>query len=511
MNDRTPARQLRKVKTLITGLDEVLQGGFPRGRTVLISGGPGSGKTVLALEFLYRRALQGEPGIFVAFEERTAAIRENALTLGWDLSALEKAGKLALIEGHIDPDAVLSGELDVRGLLGVIEGIARTIGAEHIVLDAVDVLLRMFDNPGVERNQLYSLHEWLQSRGMTNIFTIKAVEDGMRGRYEFMDFMADCVVRLEQRSLKFVSTRELQVIKYRGSGFGRNAYPFVIAQGGVQLIPISMFGLQHQPLGPHMPSGSSELDEILGGGYRRGSSILIGGVSGTGKTTLAATFAASACGRGDKLLYLGFEESTEAMVTSMLSPGIDLRPAMQAGRLRMMTSMPEAMGTEQHVIWAITEIDSFHPDHVIVDALSAFKRMGSERAAFEFAMRLINYSKDRGITVLLTNQSRFDEGPGEISGMGISSIIDTAIYLGYAESNQALSRYLLVIKSRGSKHSTQYHLFDITDEGIKVEKAPPAVQKRNGGGLRFGSRNPARRSCRRESSLERGTRIGKRP
>ena len=272
------------------------------------------------------------PGIFVTFEERADAVRRNAGTLGWDLEDLEKAGKLVIIEARMDPETVVSGDFNLKALLAIIEGQSKAIDAKRIVFDALDVLMRLFDNPNRERSEMYYLNEWLLDHKMTAILTVKASGgNSIFERYEFLEFMADCVIRLIQRPGEWVSTRELQVIKFRGSDFGRNAYPFVIQPGGISVIPISEFGLQHQAMGPHVSSGNRQMDSVLGGGYRRGSSILIAGSSGTGKTTVANTFVKAACDRGEKVLFLGFEESEEAMVATMLSPGIDLHPATEKG------------------------------------------------------------------------------------------------------------------------------------------------------------------------------------
>jgi circadian clock protein KaiC len=464
--------ELAKAKTHISGFDEILYGGLPEGRTTLIEGSPGTGKSIVGLEFLYSGALANESGVFVTFEERADAVRRNALTLGWDLETLEKAGKLTIIEASLDPGTVVSGDFNLKALLAIIEGQSKAIGAKRIVFDALDVLMRLFDNAARERNEMYSLHEWLIDHQMTAILTVKSSEgNNIYNRYEFLEFMADCVIKLLQRPGEWVSTRELQVIKYRGSDFGRNAYPFVIQPGGISVIPISEFGLQHQSLGSHVSSGNVQLDKILGGGYRKGSSILIAGSSGTGKTTIANTFAKAACDRGEKVLYLGFEESEKAMVETMLSPGINLRPAIKSDLLKVMTAMPEAYGTEKHLVHAFKMIDEFKPTHVIVDAISSFERMGSDRAAFEFAMRLVNWCKDRGITLIMTDQSSGGtDDRAAISGLGISSIIDALLWLRFAEKGNKLERNLLVIKSRGSKHSNQYHRFIITNHGIKISE-----------------------------------------
>ncbi len=467
--------ELAKAASHISGLDEIMYGGLPEGRTTLIEGTPGTGKSIVALEFLYRGALAGQAGILVAFEERASAVRRNALTMGWDLETLEKAGKLAIIDARMDPETVVSGDFNMKALLTIIEGQSKAMGAKRIVFDALDVLMRLFDSPARERGEMYFLHEWLLDREMTSIITVKASEgNSVFSRYEFLEFMADCVIRLIQRPGEWVSTRELQIIKYRGSDFGRNGYPFVIQPGGISVIPISQFGLQHPALGPPVSSGNARLDAILGGGYRRGSSVLLAGASGTGKTTIANTFVEAACRRGEKVLVLGFEESEQAMVGSLLSPGIDLRPAIKSGHLKIVTAMPESCGTEKHLVRTFELIDEFKPDHVVVDAISSFERMGSERAAFEFAMRLVNRCKDKGITVLLVNQSKGGQEDGvAITGLGISSTIDAILWLRFVERHGRLKRVLLVIKSRGSKHSSQYHDFRITDHGIEVSKEAP--------------------------------------
>jgi len=460
---------LPKVATGIAGFDEILEGGLPKGRTTLISGGPGTGKTVLGLEFLYRGAVDGQPGIFVAFEERADAVRQNALSLGWDLAPLEQAGQLFLMEARLDPQVVLSGDFNLQGLLAIIGGQAASMGARRIVIDALDVLLRIFDDPARERNQIYALHNWLMDHEMTTILTVKTSSGGETSpRYEFLDFMADCVIYLDQRITEQISTRRLRVLKYRGSGFGRNEYPYAITGEGVSLLPISTAGLGHEPLGPKVSSGHPRLDSIMDGGYRRASCALIAGTSGTGKTILTCTFVRAACERGERVLYIGFEESEAAMVSGMLSPGIDLRPALQAGTLQVMTAMPEAMGAEEHLVRAFRALDVFQPQHVVVDAISSCRRMGTEQAAFDYVMRLVNACKERGITCLLLNQVTGFREEEEISGIGISSLVDTVIFLRYIDIGGEINRTLLVMKARGSKHANQYREFRITDQGIDL-------------------------------------------
>lgn len=477
------SRSIPKVSTQISGLDQVLEGGLPRGRTTLASGGPGSGKTVLGLEFLCAGAMAGEPGVFVTFEERAKAIRQNALSMGWDLAQLEKVGKVVIVEARLFGEEVVSGDFDIQGLLAIVGGHAKRIRAKRIVMDGLDVLLRVFNDPRRERNEMYRLHEWLIDRGLTNVLTAKAHREGETvSQFEFLDFMADCVLRLDHRVVGQVATRRLRVVKYRGSGFGTNEYPYVIGANGITLFPLTNAELNHKPMGPKVSTGLHGLDTMLEGGYRRGSCVLLTGSSGTGKTTLASTFVQSACRRADKVLYLNFEESSEAMVTAMLSAGVDLRPSLRARRLVVQTGLPEAMGSDDHLIRALTAIDTFKPDHVIIDALSACVRMGSEQAAFDYLMRLVSILKERGTTCLMINQiSGQKTSDEELSGIGFSSVVDAVVQLRFVESDLEITRQMLVVKSRGSGHSNRRHSFAITDRGVEFPDNPRPVRGRRPG------------------------------
>ncbi len=316
---RGKRQPIPKVPTNIAGLDEILEGGLPQGRTTVVSGGPGSGKTVLGLEFLCRGAMAGEPGVFITFEERADAIRLNAQAMGWDLASLEKAGKMAIIEARLPGEEIVAGDFDIQGMLAIAGGHIKRIGAQRIVMDALDVLLRIYDDSKREHNELSRLHDWLTDQGLTSVLSVKTHRDNSReSQYEFLDFMADCVIQLDHRVVGQVATRRLRVIKYRGSGFGTNEYPYVFGEHGIVLFPLTTTELTHQPLGPKVSTGLDGLDLMLDGGFRRASCILISGNSGTGKTTLASTLARAACLRGERVLYLNFEESKEAMISGML-------------------------------------------------------------------------------------------------------------------------------------------------------------------------------------------------
>ncbi len=460
---------LEKASTHIEGLDEILGGGLPRGRTTVVGGSPGSGKTLLGLEFLYRGALAGEPGIFVGFEEPLDHLRQNAATLGWDLAALEQDRRIGLVDGRIRPDTLISGDFSLKGLLAGVSGMSREMGAKRVVIDALEVVLRLYETPRQVRNELHLLNDWLLSEGLTAIMTIRPPVSGSVPSFEdFFDSMGDCVLRLDARVENQLSKRRLRVVKYRGSGFGSNEYPYVITGGGLHIAPISTVGLRHKALGEKMPTGLDRLDDILDGGCRRASCNLFAGLPGTGKTMLASTLTNSACSRGEKVLYLSYEESEAAVIGNMLGAGLFLDPHVESGHLMFMAVMPEAMGPEEHLIRVMTRIDAFGPQHVVVDAISACERMGGKQAAFDFLVRLINHCKEQGITTLLVNQISGATSHMEISGADISSIIDTVIFLSYVEGAGETNRVIQALKSRGSAHSNQKQEFVITDTGIRI-------------------------------------------
>lgn len=461
--------KLRKAASGIKGLDEILEGGFPAERTTLISGGPGTGKSVLGLEFLYRGALSGNPGIFLSFEEPEGDIRRNAITFGWDLPSLEKSGKFFLMGGQIDPKILISGDFNMNGLLAVIDGKAKEMGADRIVIDAVDILIRLFNDPKRQQDEIFTLNAWLKDRRMTTVLTAKSITGKNAYEYGYLDFMADCVIHLDQRIREQVRTRRLHIVKYRGSGYGGNEYPFIITNDGAHFNAITDMEMNYISDFKPVSSGSPSLDRILGGGVQSGTCIMITGSTGTGKTCLASTFTSSACGEGHRVLYINFEEDLDSMFSGMLSLGIDLRPAMEKSALRFINVMPESRGVEEHLFRITCAIDQFRPGHLVVDAVSACRRMGGESAAFDFVMRLVNTCRKKGITVILTNQSDLSREDYSISGIGISSIIDTIIALHYRDKGHEVGRALLVKKSRRANHSNRYHEYALTGRGITFD------------------------------------------
>jgi circadian clock protein KaiC len=461
--------QLKKVATGIHGLDSVLKGGLPAGRATLLCGGPGTGKSVLALEFLYRGALAGESGIFVTFEERADVVRQNAATLGWDLAALERSGKLFIMEARLPREAVNTGDFNLSGLLSIIAGKARRMKAQRLVFDALDVLMRVYRDPYREQDELYVLHDWISNLGVTSIITAKMYENSLStGNYEFLHYMADCVINLEQRIQDRIANRLLLVIKYRGSDFGHNENSFIIIDDGVKFTPLSSTTLDFGPSARTVSIGHPGMDAVMGGPIHCGTCLIVSGSPGTGKTTIACTFSRAACTRKERVLYVSFEESEESIIDCMLSPGIDLRPAVKAGRLKFLSFMPESAGANVHLYRILQAVDQFKPDHLVIDAVTSSLRMGAEHTAFDFAIRLVSFCKEMGITTLLTAQLEGVGGMSDISGLNISSLADTVVVLRYIDVGGEMNRMLLVIKARGRRHSNQYREFLITSQGIGI-------------------------------------------
>lgn len=462
---------LKKSPTYIEGLDEILEGGFPGGRCTVIRGGPGTGKTILGLEFIYRGALAGEPGIYVSFEENTEKLKENAATLGWNLEALEKKNLFFNYFGSLRPDEIIAGHFSLKGLLAALTSKADEMSARRIVLDSLDVLLRFFDKPQTVRSEMHLINNWLCTSGISTLLTVRPSKRYESAIFEeFFESMSDCIIELDSRISEQIATRRMRVLKYRGSGFQSNEYPYVISGTGIRVTPISKVGLLHKPLGRKISTGIKEYDNILHGGYRKGSCVLIAGQPGSGKTILSSVFVENVCRKGDKVLYIGFEESQDALITNVESAGIKLKPYSYSGHLEFITNYPEAMGAEMHFIEAVERISRLNPAHIIIDAISACPRMGGRLAAFEYLMRLLNYCKERGITILMINQLSGSKDFLEISGNSISSMIDTVIYMDYIESMGERNRFIQVLKSRGSGHSNQKHEFQITGSGIKIYK-----------------------------------------
>ncbi len=459
---------IEKMPTGIPGFDEISRGGIPRGRVSLVLGGPGAGKTVFALEVLVNGARdRHEPGIFVAFEENARQVVANAATFGWDLDALERE-RLFFLDARLSPTVVQSGAFDIAGLLAALGAKAEEMGARTIVFDGIDVLLTLLDDPAAERREVYRLYEWLQSRGVTGVITAKAdaSDRPTTERYAFMQFMVDCVVVLQQRLADRVAMRSVRVLKYRGSGFRENEFPLVISDTGLEVSTFGTTELEHPAFTERVSTGVPRLDDMLGGGYYRGSSALVTGAPGTAKTTLAGAFVAAACARGERALYVSFDESAEQIVRNLRSVGIDLAPHVAGGRLDMYSVRTESHGAEQHLLAVKQRIADSRPDVLVLDPISALAKAGVQLAALHASIRVLDHAKSLGITVLCTSLITGDAGDVEATGMEISTIADTWMHLAYVVRGGERNRTLTIVKSRGTKHSNQVRELLLGDDGV---------------------------------------------
>ncbi len=465
---------LHKVSTGVSGLDDVLAGGYAVGRTTLIAGGPGSGKTNLALNFVMSACAQQQPVAFVAFEESPKALRRNAQTIGFDIAAAESSGVLLLMDASLPAQTEIMGVFSLSGLLATITAELERIGIRHLVLDGLDAVTRLNNDPAHERMELQTLNRWLVDSDITTLITSKSQNGSLvPSTYdEFLNYIVDCVIFLDHSVLHNTVTRRVRILKYRGSSFNGNAHAFHIGAGGTRLLPVSSIELL-RPSGvmDRFSTGVEHLDQVLGGGLLRGSTVLISGPTGSGKTTLAATIIAAANARREKVFFVSYEMSAESMVQTMSSAGIDLQTPVDESLTEIFAVLPEATGAEEHLFHVIDRLEQLRPNLLVVDAISACTRMGSEDIAFNFVARLIGISKRLGMSAIFTNQTTTLLPVHEISGVGVSSLIDTVILVDLIVQDGELNRSILVMKSRGTAHSNQQHEFFITDHGIVLADA----------------------------------------
>jgi circadian clock protein KaiC len=470
METPTRARALPKAPTGITGLDEITGGGLPKGRPTLVCGGPGCGKTLLAAEFLIRGATEfKEPGAFITFEETGEELAQNVRSLGFDLDALVEDKKLALDYVRVEPQEIEEvGEYDLEGLFVRLALAIDSVGAKRIVLDTIESLFGGFTNQALLRSELRRLFRFLKDRGVTAVITGERGE-GSLTRQGLEEYVSDCVILLDNRVIEQISTRRLRVVKYRGTTHGTNEYPFLIDEKGISVLPITGAGLEHKVSNERVSSGVPRLDSMLGGkGYYRGSSVLVSGTAGTGKTSLAAHFALESAKRGERVLYLAFEESPAQLMRNMRSIGVELEPFVKKGVIRMHASRPTVFGLEMHLVQIHKMVQEFKPAAVIVDPISNLMDAGNEREAQLMLLRLIDFLKERQITALLTHLTGGGSAK-EKTDIGVSSIIDTWLLLRDIELGGERNRGLYVLKSRGMKHSNQIREFLLTSEGIQLE------------------------------------------
>ena len=470
MSDKKHSAAIVKVSTGIEGFDDITCGGLPLGRTTLLMGGPGCGKTVLALQILVGAATgPGTPGIFVAFEENARRVAANADAFGWNVEELEKK-HLFFIDACLRADVVKAGAFDLTGLLAAVGAKARDMGAKLVVFDAIDVLLSLLADPAAESQALYGLYEWLVAHDLTGIITTK-VEEGEQAisqRYGFMPFMADCAVLLSERTMDRVVVRAMRVLKYRGSPHIINEVPFVIGPQGVEVGSSNGVHPEPQPFDEKISTGIERLDAMLSGGIFRGTNLLITGSSGGGKSTLAGAFIEASCAREERTLYISFDENSRDVVRDLATMKIDLAPYLDSGVLRMESLRTEAASSEEHFMHIKRLITDHPPRCLVIDPLSALARVGGALAARAVAERLIYLCRNKGITVLFTSLLEGSDAHLETTTLHVSTISDSWIQIDYALRDGERNRALSIIKSRGSKHSNQLRELIFSDSGVTL-------------------------------------------
>jgi circadian clock protein KaiC len=465
-----PAPTLPKAPTGIAGLDEVTEGGLPRGRPTLVCGAAGCGKTMLAAEFLLHGAIDyGEPGVFMMFEENAVELTQNLRSLGFDLDKLQRQKKIALDHVHIERSEIEeTGEYDLEGLFIRLGHAIDSIGAKRVVLDTLEALFSGLPNEAVLRSELRRLFRWLKDRGMTAIITGER-GDSTLTRYGLEEYVADCVILLDHRIIEQVSTRRLRVVKYRGSAHGTNEYPFLIGARGVSVLPITSLRLDHKAPTQRVSTGIAGIDEMLGGkGVYRGSSVLVSGSPGTGKSSMAASFVDAACARGERALMFAYEESADQLVRNMASIGLDLDRWQREGLLHVHASRPTVYGLEQHLVQMYEMVRDLKPSVVAVDPISNLTMEHENSDLKPTLMRLIDFLKQQGTTAMFTSLTHDNTVALAVSEVGVSSLMDSWFVLANLESNGERTRTLQVLKSRGMPHSNQVREFVLGKHGVDL-------------------------------------------
>ena len=467
---KQPGGGIAKCPTGILGLDQITNGGLPRGRPALICGGAGCGKTLLGLEFVVRGASQfDEPGVFVSFEEMSDELADNVRSLGFDLDDLVKRKKLAMDYVRLERSEIEeSGDYDLEGLFVRLNHAIDSIGAKRVVLDTIETLFSGLSNtPDILRAELRRLFRWLKDKGVTAVITAEKGE-GTLTRHGIEEYVSDCVIVLDHRIHDQLSTRRLRVVKYRGSAHGTNEYPFIIDEEGISVLPVTSVGLEHAATTARISSGVARLDTMLSGrGFFRGSSILASGTAGTGKTSLACSFARATCQNGERCLYFAFEESPAQIMRNVRSVGIDLEPFVAGGLLRFHASRPSLYGLETHLAVMHKQIDAFKPSVVIIDPVTNMMTAGLARDARSVLLRLIDYLKGLQVTVFMSSLTH-DMNAMEQDEVEISSLIDTWLFVRDIELGGERNRGMYILKSRGMAHSNQIREFVLGRQGVEL-------------------------------------------
>jgi len=499
MATKKKTEALAKCPTGIKGLDQITGGGLPQGRPTLVCGGTGCGKTLLAMEFLIRGATEfGEPGVYMSFEEKSEELAKNFASLGFDLDDLAARKKIALDYVHIERSEIEeTGEYDLAGLFIRLGHAIDSIRAKRVAIDTVEALFSGFANEVILRAELRRLFGFLKSKGVTAVITGEQGEKSLT-RFGLEEYVADCVIFLSHKVDQQIATRRLRIVKYRGSAHGTNEYPFLIDEQGFSVIPISSIGLDHSASVERVFTGIPRLDTMLGGkGYFRGSSILVTGTAGTGKSSMAAHFIDAACRRGERCLYFAFEESRNQIIRNMRSIGINLEQWVNKGLLEFRNSRPTLYGLEMHLVTMHKAIESFKPAIVVVDPISNLVAAASDMEVKSMLSRLIDFLKMKGITAFCTDLTAVG-GSLERTDVGISSLMDTWLLLQVIEGSGERNRGLYILKSRGMEHSNQVREFRLTDNGAQLQDVYVGS-----GGVLTGAGRVAQEARERAEALER--------
>jgi len=471
-NHPRPLHGLRKEPTGIPGFDEITRGGLPSGRASLVCGSAGAGKTLFAMEFLVRGAtIFNEPGVFMSFEESSEELATNVASLGFDLNQLTEEKKLVLDYVFIERSEIEeTGEYDLEGLFLRLGHAIDSIGAKRVVLDTLEALFSALPNEAIIRAELRRLFRWLKEKGVTALITCERGE-GRLTRYGLEEYVADCVILLDNRVQNQISTRRMRIVKYRGTSHGTNEYPFLIDEKGFSVLPITSLGLSHKAPTEHVSTGIVRLDNMLDGkGLYRGSSILVSGTAGTGKSTIGSHFINAACTRGERALFFAFEESQDQIIRNMRSIGIDLEKHVKKGLLKFHNARPSSWGLEVHLAMIHKTISDFSPLVVVIDPITNFLAVGDRTETKAMLTRLIDFLKSREITAMFTSLT---SGGNDLedSEVDVSSLMDTWLLVKNIETNGERNRGLYILKARGIAHSNQVREFLLTDNGIQLVDA----------------------------------------
>ncbi|MEI6560292.1 MAG: circadian clock protein KaiC [Rhodospirillaceae bacterium] len=458
--------KLAKCPTGISGLDEVTGGGLPRGRLTLVCGGAGCGKTLFGLEFIVRGAVEfGEPGVVMSFDETPDELAQNVASLGFDLRTLIAEKKLAIIHTPINPQEQMTGHFDLEPLFVRLEHAINKVGARRMSLDTLEAIFGNSFAESILRAEIQRLFRWIKDRGVTAVVTGERGHDQLT-RHGLEEYISDCVISLDNRIIDQVTTRRLRVVKYRGTAHGSNEYPFMFGADGISVLPVTSIALDHEVSLERISSGIPRLDTMLGGdGFFRGSSILLSGTAGTGKTTLASHFVRAACARQERCLYFAFEEAPGQIRRNLKSVGVDLDAPSATGLLTFEANRPTATGLEAHLLFMHKAVEAIKPSVVVVDPLNAFISGNNALDVKAMLVRLIDFLKHRGITALFTSLTS-GGNPMEGTDTEVSSLIDSWLILRDIETSGERNRGLMILKSRGMAHSNQIREFKLTDEGI---------------------------------------------